>query len=307
MSWHYLERMKDETLRKCVSSPSSRVLEEEFSGEFCSDGEPCAPLKSTPSVGRCCSDASWMDAYRASLSGTTSGHSTGSHGRILSTSSLAASHVKTSHARVPVKDLPVHVRAWYTKCSESLLRFGLRLSSPKTARTFVPMGSVKLSKHLAAWGMWDESGYWELGTSVQIINEIECGYLPTIRANKWGLPDSHGSTAAWEWYLPSCRASDADKGGRGDLLQAFRGNSNSHFRILPTPMASLGGSNRGGGGREGKDEKRRPSLESLLGGLWISFREWMMGWPIKWTALEPLETGRFQQWLDSHGAHLNNK
>lgn len=31
---------------------------------------------------------------------------------------------------------------------------------------------------------------------------------------------------------------------------------------------------------------------------WI---EWLMGWPIGWTALEPLATGRFRQWLDSHG------
>lgn len=29
--------------------------------------------------------------------------------------------------------------------------------------------------------------------------------------------------------------------------------------------------------------------------------EWMMGWPIKWTALAPLETAKFQQWLASHG------
>lgn len=29
--------------------------------------------------------------------------------------------------------------------------------------------------------------------------------------------------------------------------------------------------------------------------------EWMMGWPIGWTALKPLETGRFQAWLRAHG------
>ncbi len=32
---------------------------------------------------------------------------------------------------------------------------------------------------------------------------------------------------------------------------------------------------------------------------WI---EWFMGWPIKWSALNPLETAKFQQWLRSHGA-----
>ncbi|WP_429503079.1 hypothetical protein [Paraburkholderia youngii] len=29
--------------------------------------------------------------------------------------------------------------------------------------------------------------------------------------------------------------------------------------------------------------------------------EWLMGWPIGWTALEPLEMGRFREWLRQHG------
>lgn len=30
--------------------------------------------------------------------------------------------------------------------------------------------------------------------------------------------------------------------------------------------------------------------------------EWLMGWPIGWTDLQPLETAKFQQWRLSHGA-----
>ncbi len=29
--------------------------------------------------------------------------------------------------------------------------------------------------------------------------------------------------------------------------------------------------------------------------------EWLMGWPERWTDLEPLETGKFQRWLQQHG------
>ena len=29
--------------------------------------------------------------------------------------------------------------------------------------------------------------------------------------------------------------------------------------------------------------------------------EWVMGWPIGWTDLKPLEMDRFHQWLLSHG------
>lgn len=28
--------------------------------------------------------------------------------------------------------------------------------------------------------------------------------------------------------------------------------------------------------------------------------EWLMGWPIGWTDLKPLETDKFRQWLRSH-------
>ena len=31
------------------------------------------------------------------------------------------------------------------------------------------------------------------------------------------------------------------------------------------------------------------------------FAEWLMGWPLGWTDLKPLETDKFQKWLDAHG------
>jgi hypothetical protein len=36
------------------------------------------------------------------------------------------------------------------------------------------------------------------------------------------------------------------------------------------------------------------------GGNKIPLREWMMGMPIGWTALEPLATHRFHSWLQQH-------
>ena len=68
---------------------------------------------------------------------------------------------------------------------------------------------------------------------------------------------------------------------------------------LPTPTAKLYGNNRGGAA--GRVGKVRPSLESLTGGVYPALREWIMGWPIGWTALRPLEMDRFQEWLHSHG------
>jgi len=33
------------------------------------------------------------------------------------------------------------------------------------------------------------------------------------------------------------------------------------------------------------------------------WREWLMGWPIGWTALQPLATDRFRRWLSGHGVN----
>ena len=39
-------------------------------------------------------------------------------------------------------------------------------------------------------------------------------------------------------------------------------------------------------------------IGGALNPLWV---EWLMGWPIGWTDLKPLEKDRFQQWLRSFG------
>ncbi|EMO01987.1 hypothetical protein LEP1GSC109_2992 [Leptospira interrogans str. UI 13372] len=65
----------------------------------------------------------------------------------------------------------------------------------------------------------------------------------------------------------------------------------------PTPTKSDAGQRR----------KKRYSqgglpLSFVLGGAWNPpWTEWLMDWPINWTAVEPLAKDRFQQWLDLHG------
>jgi hypothetical protein len=47
--------------------------------------------------------------------------------------------------------------------------------------------------------------------------------------------------------------------------------------------------------------------ETLGGQLNPTWVEWLMGWPIGWTDLKPLEMDKFQQWLRSHGEFLAPK
>jgi hypothetical protein len=79
-------------------------------------------------------------------------------------------------------------------------------------------------------------------------------------------------------------------------------------KMFPTPTAT--------------DSKGAPSLESVqarameskrgvrlpeqlardgaIGQLNPNWVEWLMGWPIGWTDLKPLETAKFQEWLQQH-------
>lgn len=79
--------------------------------------------------------------------------------------------------------------------------------------------------------------------------------------------------------------------------------SASGFGYLPTPR-------RSGQSRAFKAYRRKNyqgNLEEFLGRIgyagWInpSFSENAMMWPLGWSSTAPLETGKIQQWLDSHG------
>lgn len=119
--------------------------------------------------------------------------------------------------------------------------------------------------------------------------------LPTLRANKWGLPDSHGSTAAWGQLIPTPRASDGDRGGRGDLLTVLRGYETKHAGTLPTPTARDWRSGLASQETHGKNSRPLNETVSAMAGnrsgrMNPRFREWMMSFPIGWTELRPPAT-----------------
>ncbi len=70
--------------------------------------------------------------------------------------------------------------------------------------------------------------------------------------------------------LPTPRASDAERGGRGDLIQAVRGNPNSHY-TLPTPTSSR---------RSGLQSHEVNAVSGSLNPTWV---EGLMGYPLGWT------------------------
>ena len=64
-------------------------------------------------------------------------------------------------------------------------------------------------------------------------------------------------------------------------------------------------SNQSQAEREAKGQVVRLGHQLEAGGslnpTWV---EWLMGWPLGWTDLEPLETDKFQGWQQSHSPSL---
>jgi len=52
----------------------------------------------------------------------------------------------------------------------------------------------------------------------------------------------------------------------------------------------------------GQKQKDLTIIAQAGGQLNPDWVEWLMGYPIGWTGLEPLEMDKYQQWLHSHGA-----
>ncbi len=56
-----------------------------------------------------------------------------------------------------------------------------------------------------------------------------------------------------------------------------------------------------GGAGVRKKMKEISTAQEVNGSLNPEWVEWLMGWPIGMTGLQPLATAKFRLWLDSHG------
>ena len=165
MSWHY-----------SVGQEAGFSLQSYLDG-IRSQRSRSSSIPGTP----CCNDSETGCSNR-SQSGTMCEHSTASRGEDSLMLFQEDSRAKTSVQRVKVQDLPETVVDFGLNICESLMRFGLDLSSPKTRRTCVPVDLAPSSKDLSRWGMVFDGACWELGTSARLISETECGSWPTPTA-----------------------------------------------------------------------------------------------------------------------------
>ena len=283
MSWHF-----------------SQAVEAAFSEATCWDGEQSAPLSPTTTPDGCSWPAKMTAACDLSLFGTTCPASTGSPGLDVWMSSLVVSHAKTSALPEREQESPGQDRDSGVSLLGSLARFDRDSYSWKTPQLSLLGGSEPFSEIWPRWGLMRDGVCWEqMKPPSRLIAErsrsatrgIESGSwvadrapTPTVCGNynrKGASPTSGDGLATWvRQRLPTPRCHDAKVMGPSELNR----NSVRLAAMVKWPK-----------------ESQQPG--GPLNPEWV---EWLMGWPIGWTALEALDRGRFQQWKCAHGRPCGN-
>ena len=278
-NYTYLQEQAEESLEECFS-----------------DTHQSPPSKSNHTVKMCCEPDSETESCQSSQSLETSEPLTGPNGEGQLTLFAADFPAKTSQQPEKAQESAAHALACGQRWRELLARSGLDLRLLKTPRCCGQEDLEPSSKTLPRWGMMRDGECWVLGMSVRRINGTECGCWPTPTRRDWkgtnapeGLTRRDGKSRLDQ--LPNAVAYPGLRGGI-KTPQKWATPCQGDYRSPNLNPAKNG-------------QKREPAsghaLPAQAGGQlnpdWV---EWLMGWPIEWTGLKPLEMDRFQQWQQQH-------
>ena len=292
----------------------SQALVAEFSADTCSDGEQSAPSKSSPIPQAYCSPDRMTAFSRISRFGMTFAPLTADHGEALLTWYLAGFRARTSASQEKEPESTALAAGYGPKWRASLAKFDRDSSSWKTAQLSLLADSEQSSVIWPRSGMTAGGQCWELPMLERLTSGTGFGL--------WRTP-TVGMINADRAKDPEYTARKEAKGQTITLADQVR-----HKRLWPTPTV-CGNYNRKGASptsgdglatavlkvatptardwKSGKasqatmDRNSRPLSEQIGGSLNPTWVEWLIGWPLEWTDLKPLETDKFRLWLRQHG------
>jgi hypothetical protein len=161
-------------------------LEAVSSADYCWDTDPCALLKLSHIVGRCCCNANATDCCHVSRSGMMSALSMEHPGAVELTSCAGDSPAKTLVPPVQTmmlmdsnEDWRESILACGTKWLESLKRFPPLRCSSKTHPISALRDCTSSCNSLMRWGITQGGVSLGLNILAQTTAESACGYLPT--------------------------------------------------------------------------------------------------------------------------------
>jgi hypothetical protein len=267
----------------------SQALVEEYLGENSLDGEQSVPLSGNPIQQAYCALDKMMGFSRLSRFGMMYKPLTEGRGQELLTLYLAGFHAKTSAQQERVQELMESEAECGEKWLASFVKYDPDSSLWKTHQCSLLGDLEEFSETWPQWGLMRDGECWEQLTLERHIRGTESGLsekLPTPQSTDFrDKPTSKSWKAKGgvnfslanpeiqkKWPTPrSCSAMAAtltDKGKR--------------FPNLETVMA----------------HSDKTTIGGKLNPTWV---EWLMGWPLEWTDLKPLEMDKSHCVPQQHG------
>jgi hypothetical protein len=267
----------------------SQVLVEEYLGDIFLDGEQSVPLSGNNTQQAYCAPDKMTKFSRLSRFGMTYKPLTEIRGEELLTLYLAGFHAKTLAQQEKAQELTENDQVCGNTWQGSLARLDPNTSLWKTAQCSL-FEDLELSfQTFPRWGLMQNGALYPLPILVQTISEKEYGLEPNNETffhtpNTTGMDGGSNSRKALkkrlEWPTPTCHLaketnapSEKNRDTPSIISQIY----------MQQPKTPIGG-------------KLNPQ-----------FVEWLMGWPLGWTDLKPLETDKFLCVQQQHGNYLNEK
>lgn len=238
----------------------SRALVEEYSAGICSDGEQSAPSSGPHIPQAYCSPDKMTALSRLSRFGMTFKPLTAAHGEALLTSYLAVFRARTSVQPEAAPALRESEAACGSTWPASSVRYDPASFSWKTAHCLWEEDLPWSSVTLPPWGMTRNGYVYRHPTSERPISGTGAGLWPTPSANEFRTQDREKLIA------------------RRARCKATKRNGNGFGLTLGNALTMTGET-------------------GPLNPPWV---EWLMGWPLGWTDLKPLEMDRFREWRQQH-------
>jgi hypothetical protein len=300
----------------------SRALVVEYLGAKCLDGEQSAPLNGSHTQQAYCAPDKMTKFSKLSRFGMTFKPLTESRGEELLTLYLAGFHAKTLAQPEKAQELTESVQECGEKWQGSFTKYDQSSCSWKTHQCSLLGDLDEFSETWPQWGLMRDGECWEQRTLEQTIRGIESGL-----SEKWATPTTMDKLPPKSETALMNEATNA-RPGRSKPANLRDQVSNMHK--WPTPIsqdAKHSGYAKTGAGKANKlsyevvkyqtpvarmrkDNGQSPSelnrnsetLATQAGGslnpTWV---EWLMGWPLGWTDLKPLEMDKCHCAQQPHG------
>ena len=289
----------------------------------CSDGAQSAPSNITPTQDQYYWPDKTTEHSRLSRFGMMCVPLTENHGQDVLMWFLADFPVRISASLERARDLTASEADSGEKWHESLAKFDPDSYSWKTRQCSLLEEWEQSLEIFPRWGLMRGGELYPQPIPGRHISENESGLWPTPIASEWkngcGKTGNRStekaakaglklSEAVRMWPTPNTQGYRSD----GELLMLSRkletqaeylamtdrAANSKRERFWPTPTAH----NAKETNAPSEANRNTPTLANQPGGLlnptWV---EWLMGWPLGWTDLKPLETAKFQEWQQQHG------